>query len=260
VGAVLLAALALLGPRELWVARVGPGAFYRVVPYLAMVIPALLLGGYALVVLAGGTVRFWRETRDPAAPLGAGAVLRAAADAFALRHLGGGGAGCNYPDARFSETRRWLHHAVFYGFLLCLASTTVAAGYDHLLGWPAPYPLLSWPVALGTAGGVMLVAGTAGLLVLKWRSDRAPAERRMVGLDISFLLVLLFASLTGLALLALRESPAMGILLALHLGMVAALFLTLPYGKFVHLFYRSAALLRNAAEERRAHNGAGEGG
>ena len=41
---------------------------------------------------------------------------------------------------------------------------------------------------------------------------------------------------------------AMGILLALHLGVILALFLVLPYSKFVHGIYRSAALLRNAAE------------
>jgi citrate/tricarballylate utilization protein len=34
----------------------------------------------------------------------------------------------------------------------------------------------------------------------------------------------------------------MGRLLALHLGAVLALFVTLPYGKFVHGFYRLAAL------------------
>jgi len=31
---------------------------------------------------------------------------------------------------------------------------------------------------------------------------------------------------------------------------VAALFLTLPYGKFAHVFYRYAALIQNAVEER----------
>jgi citrate/tricarballylate utilization protein len=34
----------------------------------------------------------------------------------------------------------------------------------------------------------------------------------------------------------------MGVLLLSHLGVVLALFLTLPYGKFVHGLYRAAAL------------------
>jgi citrate/tricarballylate utilization protein len=43
----------------------------------------------------------------------------------------------------------------------------------------------------------------------------------------------------------------MGPLLALHLGAVMALFVTLPYGKFVHALYRFAALVRFHIERRR---------
>jgi citrate/tricarballylate utilization protein len=42
----------------------------------------------------------------------------------------------------------------------------------------------------------------------------------------------------------------MALLLALHLGVVMALFATLPYGKFAHGAYRSAALLKWAIEKR----------
>jgi citrate/tricarballylate utilization protein len=55
--------------------------------------------------------------------------------------------------------------------------------------------------------------------------------------------LLLLTALTGLLLLALRHGPAMGYLLIVHLGCVLALFLTLPYGKFVHGLYRAAALV-----------------
>ena len=37
-------------------------------------------------------------------------------------------------------------------------------------------------------------------------------------------------------------------LLAVHLGVVLALFLTLPYGKFMHAVYRVAALVHAARE------------
>jgi citrate/tricarballylate utilization protein len=51
-------------------------------------------------------------------------------------------------------------------------------------------------------------------------------------------------------LLLLRESAAMGVTLAVHLGLVLGLFLTMPYGKFVHALYRFGALIRFAKEER----------
>ena len=35
----------------------------------------------------------------------------------------------------------------------------------------------------------------------------------------------------------------------MHLGVVAGLFLTLPYSKFVHGIYRYLALVRNSMEE-----------
>ena len=51
----------------------------------------------------------------------------------------------------------------------------------------------------------------------------------------------------------LRSTPAMGTLLALHLGVVFAFFVAAPYGKFVHGLYRYLALVRHAQETRTHH-------
>jgi citrate/tricarballylate utilization protein len=61
----------------------------------------------------------------------------------------------------------------------------------------------------------------------------------------------LLTGASGLLLLALREHRVMGSLLLVHLGLVLALFVTLPYGKFVHGIYRAIALAQHAREERR---------
>ena len=65
------------------------------------------------------------------------------------------------------------------------------------------------------------------------------------------LALLLLSSVSGLLLLALRQSSAMGVLLGIHLGIIVALFVTLPYGKFVHAVYRFAALVRFHLERQR---------
>jgi citrate/tricarballylate utilization protein len=67
-------------------------------------------------------------------------------------------------------------------------------------------------------------------------------------LDEAFIALLLVTSLTGLVLLVLRNHAAMATLLIVHLGAVLALFVTLPYGKFVHGIYRTAALVKFARE------------
>jgi citrate/tricarballylate utilization protein len=70
-------------------------------------------------------------------------------------------------------------------------------------------------------------------------------------MDRGFIALLFFTSLTGLALLAWRDFAAMPLLLAVHLGVVMALFLTLPYGKMMHGVYRGLALLKWARERNR---------
>jgi citrate/tricarballylate utilization protein len=67
-------------------------------------------------------------------------------------------------------------------------------------------------------------------------------------MDVSFNVLLIAISSSGLLLLLLRESAAIGTLLVVHLAFVMTLFLTMPYGKFVHGIYRAAALLRWSLE------------
>jgi citrate/tricarballylate utilization protein len=164
-------------------------------------------------------------------------------DILTLRHLHASGADCVSAEEHRSPWRRWLHHSTFYGFLLCFASTTVAAIYDNVFGWRAPYDYTSLPVVLGTSGGLGLLIGSLGLWTLRRRRDPALTDQTQSGLDESFLALLFLTTATGFALLALRHQPVMPWLLIVHLGTVLALFVTLPYGKFVHGLYRAAALL-----------------
>lgn len=223
------------------------GSFYNAMPHSLM---AGLFGSVFLMMilsLAASARRFWRDMRES----GSGGFGKATGDALTLRYLGGGGPGCTYPDEKPSFARRRFHHLTFYGFLLCFAATCVGTFYHYLLDWPAPYPLLSLPVVLGTLGGIGLIVGPAGLLYLRTRRDPQLGDASQSGMDLAFLALLFLTSATGLALLAWRDTASMGPLLALHLGFVLALFLALPYGKFVHAVYRFAALVRYHVERKR---------
>jgi len=247
---IMLAAAAIGNGASLW--QPGSSAnFYLVVPHAVMV---ALFGGVSVFVLAAlviGTSRCVRDIRRahgpalhgtaPSAHSSPGAAWR---DVLTLRHLHATGSDCVSREEVRTPWRRWFHHATFYGFALCFASTSVAAVYHGVFGWFAPYAYTSAPVLLGVTGGVGLLIGSAGLFVLDRRRDPALGDAAQRGLDVSFLALLFLSSATGLMLLAARHLDAMSVLLLVHLGVVLALILTLPYGKFVHGLYRTVALIQ----------------
>ncbi len=222
-------------------------SFYQIIPLWAMQIVAIATFGFSLAALWMGARNFWRDA-GPREKVGPSAIAIAVWDVLTLKNLGGGGNGCNDNSERFSMRRRHLHHGMFYGFLLCLAATTTGFIYHSFLGWPAPYPLLSLPVALGTVGGVLMLIGTIGLVAMKFVDDPMPAVRRLLGGDVALLMLLALIAVSGLVLLAVRATGAMGLAMSVHLGFILAFFLVMPYSKMVHGVYRAAALLRRAAE------------
>jgi citrate/tricarballylate utilization protein len=226
--------------------------FYGVISHDVMIGAFSVVFVAIIVIHGGGFLRFWRESGESVASLFQPAILlKGMRDAMTLKNLDSNGAGCTYPDQQHSQARRRFHHLTFYGFLFCLASTTVAAAYHSFFGWEAPHAYLSVPVVLGTIGGIGLLIGPPGLYILKSRRDTAIVDVKQDAMDVSFLVLLFLTSLTGMLLLVLREAAAMGLLLRIHLGVVLGLFLTLPYGKFVHGIYRSGALVRSALEASR---------
>ena len=146
--------------------------------------------------------------------------------------------------------RRRFHHLTFYGFALCFAATSVATLYHYGLNLHAPYALTSLPVLLGTAGGIGLLVGPVGLAWLNLKRHPLHGDASQKPMDLGFIALLFLTSFTGLALLVWRDAPSMPTWLALHLGVVMALFLTLPYGKFAHGVFRGAALLKWSVERR----------
>ena len=103
-------------------------------------------------------------------------------------------------------------------------------------------------MVLGVVGGAGMILGAGGLTWIKLTSDPQPAARETLGGDYALLGVLAAAAASGLVLLAFRDTGAVSALLAIHLGVVLAFFVSMPWGKFVHGFYRAAALLRAAME------------
>ncbi len=249
----LLLALKMNG--TLWLVNPSDN-FYNVFPHNLLVglfSPVFL---FAALALSLGVRRFWRDVTPATsgAALSAPAAREATHDVLRLKYLDGGhGEGCNNEDDAFNLSRRRAHHLTFYGFMLCFAATSLATVYHYALGWQAPYDLPSLPKALGAIGGVSLLLGTAGLFKLHVQRHPLHGDAAQKPMDLGFIALLFFTSLSGLALWLARGSTGSPALLAMHLGVVMALFATLPYGKFAHGIFRTAALLRFAVEKRQAN-------
>jgi citrate/tricarballylate utilization protein len=239
------------------------GNFYAIFPHnllVSMFAPIFL---FAVLALGLGVRSFWRDVSPATASNALGeAAMEATSAALRLKYLDGANQtsgnepieGCPNDDDTPTLWRRRFHHLTFYGFMLCFAATSVATLYHYLLDWHAPYGYTSLPVLLGTVGGMGLLIGPAGLLWLNFTRHPSHGDAAQKPMDRGFIVLLFWVSLTGLALLAWRDTSFMALLLAVHLGAVMALFLNLPYGKFAHGIFRSAALLKFAIEKRQPTN------
>ena len=240
------------GLDALWGANLGAN-FYNLFPHNLLVglfAPVFL---FVVFALAMGVRRFWRDVTPATsgAPLSAPATLEATDAVLRLKYLDGGhGDGCHNEDDAYTLKRRRAHHLTFYGFMLCFAATSLATVYHYVFGWVAPYDLPSIPKLLGAVGGVMLMLGTAGLWHLNRTRHALHGDAQQKPMDLGFIALLFLVSSSGLALWLARSTPALALLLCLHLGAVMALFATLPYGKFAHGVFRTASLLRHAIEKR----------
>ncbi len=264
-GLALFFILAVAMNKSLWHAPLA-GNFYAVFPHNLMVMVFGSVFGFAIFALAVGIARFWRiqnfkqnqsldQQIHALAAIKKGALIETTQDVLRLKYLDGGhGEGCHNDDERWTKLRRVFHHFTFYGFMLCFAATSVATLYHYAFNWVAPYGYASLPKLLGITGGIGLLIGPAGLFWLKTRRHPLHGDAQQNPMDYGFIALLFTVSLTGLALMLARHTPALALLLCIHLGCVMALFLTIPYGKMAHGFYRCAALLKFAIEKRLPSN------
>ncbi|MEM7258090.1 MAG: tricarballylate utilization 4Fe-4S protein TcuB [Pseudomonadota bacterium] len=225
-------------------------AFYSAMSHTLMVSIFLPLFLLPLIFLSLGLRRYWQSIDG--SNLTFADFKEALASAATMKQLSGGqGQGCNYESGeRYTSHRRWAHQAVMFGFLLCLLSTSVATLYHYVLDYPAPYPIWILPKLFGVIGGLLLCAGCLAMWMLKSRADNTLGSTQHLAGEYAFIGLLFLVSVTGLLLYWSKGTPLAGTWLIVHLAFVATFFVSLPYSKMTHGFFRLASLCREAQIKR----------
>ncbi len=230
------------------------GSFYEILPNIFLDAAGTMLAMFAILTWLVSGLRFINtsKNRERIRP---GDLVSAIYESLGERWFRGGGAGCNYPDREERGSyRKFVTHAlVMYGFLLDLLSTASAFVEQDFLGIYPPYPILSVPVISGLAGGLMIIVGATFFLYYD-SGGRNPRGKKMESMDRIFLITLFMVSATGIMLFAMRSTALMGLFLLIHLSFVGLLFISAPYGKFIHLVYRYLSIARYH-QEKRLHTG-----
>lgn len=246
--AIVVVAIALLFLLATYLTNAGGTGFYAYLSHSIMIgifIPAFALPMIAVIL---GLRRYWKSVGGE--PVKMVQVFNAMRSAASMKNLAGGqGQGCNFESGdRYTNNRRYAHQLTMFGFLLCFASTSAATVMHYLLQMEAPYSLFSIPKLFGLTGGLGLVVGCGWLALLKIQSSDQLGASGVWGGEMAFVVLLGATGVTGLALYAATGTFLVKPLLAIHLGTVLTFFLTLPYSKMVHGFFRLAALVREAQQ------------
>lgn len=230
----------------------GPIVYKHFISEIYVEIAGVIVAGAAVLVAAWGLLQFWLQMRLPepgTAVDGPGALAVAPPDA--------GGLGPNlfatakdvatHADFRTCGTEKsrvWGHLATMYGFPLLIIATALSFLYG-LIGIDQQARSLFDPMKIaGNLGGLLVLGGISLLLYNRYQ---AKADSWGVATYYDWLLLwLIFLNVTtGFAMQFSRFAGAATLaysLYVVHLIVVFASFVYVPYGKLAHLYYRLAAL------------------
>ena len=222
-----------------------------VFPY-SSVFPHWILNSFflffsALAVLAAviGVLRFWRAMKAASVENGIGPSGKSVSASFvaALKSIV---THENFTTCTTESSRFLPHFCVFFGFIALLVVTfwVITNGLNPLIQGPFVYPFGFWnPLKmLANLGGAALLVGCALMIFDRIYDEHAGTSTYS---DWAFLGTLLLVVLTGFVTELLhyaRLVPHRHVAYFIHLVFVFALIVYLPYSKFAHLIYRSAAL------------------
>lgn len=153
---------------------------------------------------------------------------------------------CGINRGRYSA-----HFLVFYAFIGLAITTTLAAFYEWVLKWEAPYPQTNIVKIIGNISGIALLIGM--FLIIVNRSKNAAKQGLGSYFDWLLITIISAVGVTGFLAEIFREAEVETLGYAsyiAHLVFVFALFAYAPHSKMAHMVYRATAMVYSKASLR----------
>jgi citrate/tricarballylate utilization protein len=176
---------------------------------------------------------YWKEVSN-GRKVNMKAIGRAILDVFAHKDFRGGGAGCNYPSENGSFLRLFAHASVMFGFII---------DWVTILFYPFANVAV---ISIYLIGSVLIFAGAGLLLLMRFKAD---SKLNSKSISSAFTAMMFCTGASGIIFIALITRPEWIIFFLLRDSLIAALFITAPFSKFLHPVYRFASLILNRYEE-----------
>jgi quinone-modifying oxidoreductase subunit QmoC len=222
-------------------------SYSNMLPRWMLILFFLILGALAILPVLRGVVHLWKTMKTAAMQTESGKPKRnlipsiGAALKSILLHE-------KFALCTEAYPRYWSHMAVFFGFLALGLVTlwVITAPYNPLIKGPFIYPFNFWNPwkLLANVGGVALIAGC--VLMIKDRmktSEEAGVNNYSDWSLIGFLLAVAITGYITEALHFVRLEPHRHLAYFVHLVFAGALLFYMPYSKFAHVIYRTAAMI-----------------
>jgi quinone-modifying oxidoreductase subunit QmoC len=199
-------------------------------------------GGFAvlaMVICIVGGRRFWQDMNKQLPPghktnpIGP-SVIGAVKDIFT--HI-------KFRDCTRSRSRYFSHLLTFYGFA-GLFITTVAVVISAYIFHYYPLPLWHPLKIFGNFSTVLMVVGVSWIMLD--RANQRQGYEKSTNRDWTFVGILGTVAFTGILTEVLRYAnvpPVAYPVYFIHLVVVFALLIYLPYSRFAHMIYRTVALV-----------------
>lgn len=226
----------------------------RIIFSYSYLFPHWLLNGVFFILsifvvfgVIAGIVRFWRTMRASREREGEfrpvkglfSSIVKVLASVIAHKKF----SGCVTARSRYRY-----HIFSFYGYIALSVVTfwVITAPYNPLIQGDFIYPFDFWSPwkLLANLGGLALLFGTFS--IIRDRLIDRPYTNPSTYFEWAFLLTLFLVVLSGFATEALhyfRLEPHRHVVYFVHLMLVFALLMTLPFSKFAHVIYRATAMV-----------------